>query len=115
MDVGRTRAGIAGRHADRFLLLRLLSWGFRILRPLRLPALRFVRPARRRVKFDQPVERFGDAGLAALGDGFLALLHSLIPLYQQRFGLGVLLPAQERSAEQRLGIEQRPGVGLLLL
>src|SRR5262245_15165083 len=92
--------------AVSFLLPR--RWGnIRVLRPLGPPLLHLVRLVRRRVQLDQPVEGFGQAPLVHRP---LPLLHALVALQEQRLGLGVLLLAQERPAEQRLGVELPPPV-----
>src|SRR5262249_43737478 len=89
-----------------FLLPR--RWGnIRVLRPLGPPLRHLVWPVRRRVQLDQPVEGFGQAPLVHRP---LPLLHTLVALQEQRLGLGVLLLAQKRPAEQRLGVELHPRV-----
>src|SRR5262249_42934375 len=90
-----------------FLLPR--RWGnFRVLRPLGPPLLHLVRLVRRRVQLDQPVEGFGQPPLVPRLDRPLPLLHALVALQEQQLGLGVLLLAQQRPAEQRLGLECLP-------
>ena len=63
----------------------------------------------------QPLQRLGEAGLAFLRNLGSTLLHPLIALQEQRFGLVAFLLSVQRLAEHRPGIERRPGVGLLLL
>jgi hypothetical protein len=45
----------------------------------------------------------------------LTLLHAVVALQQQRFGVGVFLLAQQDVAEQRLRVEGGPEVRLRLL
>src|SRR5262249_53803159 len=90
-------------------------WGRRVLRPLGLPLLHLIRLVGRSVQLDQPIEGLWDAEIPGTRDGLLASLHSFVALQQQRFGLGVLLLAQQRTAEHRLRIERAPNVRLQLL
>lgn len=100
---------------QRTSLLLLCRFCLRILRSLGFPLRRLVRLVRHGVQLDQPVEGFGDAGVRLRRDGLLAGLQPLEALEQQRLGVGVLLLAQQRPAEQRLRVERGPGVGLVPL
>ena len=96
-------------------LLSRRRGGRRILRPLGLPLLDFVRLVRGGVELDEPVEGLGEADAGLRRDRLLPLLHPLVAFPQERFGLGVFLLAQQGAAEQRLRVEGPPDVGLLLL
>src|SRR5688572_23946639 len=59
------------------LLLPRRGGEVRVLRPLGPPLLRLLRPVRRGVQLDQPVEGLGDAPVGLRRDGLLAGLHPL--------------------------------------
>jgi len=76
--------GESGFHAG---LSGLLPWIGRIFGPLGLPLLDLVWLVRCGVKFDEPVEGFGDAGIALLRNRRLPLFHPLVARQQQRLGV----------------------------
>ncbi len=46
-----------------------------------------------------------DAEISDGRDGLLGPFHSIVPGWQQRFGVGAILLTQERSAEQRQSVQ----------
>jgi hypothetical protein len=99
------------------LLHELRRLGIAILPPLRLPSFDRVRLVRGGVELDQAVEGFGDAQLSTtrIRDLLLPSLRPHVALQQERLGPCVLILAQERPADLRLGVEGPPFVGLFLL
>src|SRR5262249_31401845 len=94
-------------------LAGILLGGFP-LRPFLAPPGGLVRLVGRFVEPYQPLQRFAQADFGVRrGDLVLAFFHAFVTLHEQRLGVGVLLLAQERFAQQRLGVEGRPVIGLL--
>ena len=85
--------------------------GFELL----APGCGFVGVVGGLVELDEPIEGFRQADLALCRHRLLALFHPFVAGQQERFGLDEVLLAQQCPAEQRLGVERRPGVGLRLL
>ncbi len=67
------------------------------------------------VELDEPLEGFGQAELVLWRDLRLTRLHPLVAADEQRFGLGVLLLAEQAAAELTAGVEGGPVVGFVLL
>ena len=81
----------------------------------RTPGACLLRLLGRFVELHESFDRFGQEFLPWRRYPGLALFHPLVALPQERLGLGVLLLAQERSAQQAQGVIAQPVVGQLLL
>ena len=82
--------------------------------PLQLgpPSFRFILLAPGFIELHDPLGGFGQVLLVRRGDFCLAGLHALVPLDDERLGLGELLLAQQAGAELGVSLEGSPVVGL---